>query len=192
MEGHELSTLLQQSPEEIRHRFDDDNFLFKRTMKEIFLRQISEFAHRDVSPTARFNDVFPRERRDISMHELEAFMKIDFPKLEKSDERYAMILTLFVLPPIICILIYIRYFDFVFPDLLFRLVVTAISPYFPWGAWLLIAHRYFDDLDFKGVKTIGDLLEVLTMLNHQEFRENNYSRMMEELSALKARQRISS
>lgn len=168
--------------EDLIKHFSDDNLLFKRVLKIIFLDKIHDYFGRDLRETDSIEEYFPRRWRVEDLKEFRLATNLDIPNMVLSSSKLNILLLSFLIPLLFFLAIsFYKTELFFIPISLLGFGVYIFLATIPAIVIGLIFPKFFSPLDWPKIKNVDDFLEYLVIKNWDKYRRNSFSMTIVEL-----------
>ena len=168
----------------IKH-FSDDNLLFKRVLKIIFLDKIRDYFGKDVSETDSIEEYFPRRWRVEDTKEFITATNLDTPSMVLSKSKLNILVISFLIPLLFFLVISFYEIDlFYIPISLLGFSVYIFIATIPAIVIGLIFPKFFSPLDWPEIKNVDDFLEYVVIRNWDKYRKDSFSMTLIELKEM--------
>lgn len=165
--------------------FSDDNLLFKKILKLIFLNKVCNHFESNVAMSDSIDLYFPRRWRLGSIKEFELATNLNTPKMILSNLRANILVVSFVIPLFCFVFLFFYKIEYMFIPL--NLIGSGIYVFIATMPAILIglvSPRFFSPLDWPDIKSIEDFFDYLVIRNWDNFRNESFSKTLSELKEL--------
>ena len=186
--NHELSKLsiINHEDGDLIDTFSNDNLLFKRILKIIFLYKLLNHFDSELKKSDSIDWYFPRRWRVEKVLEFEQTTKLETPKMTLSRSRANVLVLSFVIPILSFLMIFYYKIEYlIIPISILGLGVYIFLATLPAIAIGLISPKFFNPLDWPQIKYVDDFLDYLVVRNWDEYRKDSFSKTLIELKEVK-------
>ncbi len=165
--------------------FSNDNLLFKRILKIIFLGKLLIYFNPDLKKSDSIELYFPRKWRREEVKEFEEAINLEAPKMTLSNPRINILLASFAIPLISFLVIFFFQIEYLLiPASLLGFGIYIFLATLPAIMIGLIFPRFFNPLDWPEIKDVDDFLDFVVIRNWEEYRKDSFSKTLIELKKM--------